>query len=127
MELDTLTPDMPALLMELGISYDPDKLAAVLNKRWPQVYARAAQVGCVRACMCGPRSLVCRRAQACLHLAAMYTCGLFHITSPLVCVCGGGAAHMRMHACARAHERAHTHMHTHTCAHTHVCTHISSV
>jgi hypothetical protein len=37
MELDTLTPDMPQLLKEMGIKYDPDKLAAVLNTRWPQV------------------------------------------------------------------------------------------
>ncbi|GLC42639.1 hypothetical protein PLESTB_001122400 [Pleodorina starrii] len=44
MELDTLTPEMPMLLKEMGINYDPDRLAAVLNKRWPQVYARAVQV-----------------------------------------------------------------------------------
>lgn len=50
MELDTLTPDMPLLLMELGINYDPDRLAAVLNKRWPQVYARAVQVHGGGAC-----------------------------------------------------------------------------
>ncbi|GIL77467.1 hypothetical protein Vretimale_2971 [Volvox reticuliferus] len=44
MELDTLTPEMPMLLKEMGINYDPDRLAAVLNKRWPQVYTRAVQV-----------------------------------------------------------------------------------
>lgn len=44
MELDTLSPDMPELLKEMGISYNPDKLSAVLNKRWPQVYGRAVQV-----------------------------------------------------------------------------------
>ncbi|EFJ48862.1 hypothetical protein VOLCADRAFT_117484, partial [Volvox carteri f. nagariensis] len=44
MELDTLTPEMPLLLKEMGMNYDPDRLAAVLNKRWPQVYTRAVQV-----------------------------------------------------------------------------------
>lgn len=44
MELDTLTPDLPQLLVEMGIKYDPDKLAAQLNKRWPQVYARAVRI-----------------------------------------------------------------------------------
>ncbi len=44
MELDTLSPDMPELLKEMGISYNPDKLSAVLSKRWPQVYGRAVQV-----------------------------------------------------------------------------------
>lgn len=37
MELDTLTPDLPTLLVEMGIRYDPDKLAAQLSSKWPQV------------------------------------------------------------------------------------------
>jgi hypothetical protein len=37
MELDTLTPDLPDLLIEMGIKYDPDKLAAQLSSKWPQV------------------------------------------------------------------------------------------
>jgi hypothetical protein len=37
MELDTLTPDLPALLIEMGIKYDPDKLAGHLASKWPQV------------------------------------------------------------------------------------------
>lgn len=37
MELDTLTPDMPQLLKELGVSYDPQKLADSLRNRRPQV------------------------------------------------------------------------------------------
>lgn len=37
MELDTLTPDLPQLLVEMGVRYDPDKLAAQLSSRWPQV------------------------------------------------------------------------------------------
>ncbi|KAG2440282.1 hypothetical protein HXX76_004393 [Chlamydomonas incerta] len=44
MELDMLTPDMPLLLKEMGINYDPDKLNAALDKSWPQVYSRAVQV-----------------------------------------------------------------------------------
>lgn len=37
MELDTLTPDLPELLVEMGIKYDPDKLASQLSSKWPQV------------------------------------------------------------------------------------------
>lgn len=37
MQLDTLTPDLPELLIEMGIKYDPDKLAAQLSSKWPQV------------------------------------------------------------------------------------------
>lgn len=37
MELDTLTPDMPALLKEMGVAYDPQLLADRLASRWPQV------------------------------------------------------------------------------------------
>eukprot|EP00798_Chlamydomonas_sp_ICE-L_P023264 gene23264-30493_t len=44
MELDTLTPELPALLMELGIKYDPDRLAEVLNKKWPQLGGFIASV-----------------------------------------------------------------------------------
>ncbi len=45
MELDTLTPEMPALLAEMGLAYDPDKLAAVLNSRRHRVYGRAVRIG----------------------------------------------------------------------------------
>jgi hypothetical protein len=41
MQLDRLSPELPQLLVELGIRYDPDKLAAVLDSRWPQVRGRA--------------------------------------------------------------------------------------
>ncbi|WIA09229.1 hypothetical protein OEZ85_008638 [Tetradesmus obliquus] len=44
MELDTLTPDLPALLVEMGIRYDPDKLAGHLASKWPQVYGRAVRI-----------------------------------------------------------------------------------
>lgn len=33
MELDNLTPDMPHLIADMGIHYDPAKLAAELKKR----------------------------------------------------------------------------------------------
>lgn len=41
MRMDQLTPEMPELLLEMGLNYDPQRLAAVLNKRWPVVYSRA--------------------------------------------------------------------------------------
>lgn len=44
MELDTLSPDLPQLLLEMGLRYDPDKLAAVLASKWPQVYGRAVRI-----------------------------------------------------------------------------------
>jgi len=44
MELDQLTPDMPVLLKEMGIKYDPEKLAQVLSARWPSVYGRALKI-----------------------------------------------------------------------------------
>lgn len=43
-QLDTLTPDLPELLVEMGIRYDPDKLAAHLSSKWPQVYGRAVRI-----------------------------------------------------------------------------------
>ncbi|GFH30753.1 protein kinase domain-containing protein, partial [Haematococcus lacustris] len=44
MELNTLSPEMPQLLVEMGMNYDPDKLSKVLADSWPQVYARAITV-----------------------------------------------------------------------------------
>lgn len=44
MELDQLTPEMPRLLVEMGIAYDPEKLASVLADKWPQVYGRAISI-----------------------------------------------------------------------------------
>ncbi|KAK9815500.1 hypothetical protein WJX72_004714 [[Myrmecia] bisecta] len=44
MELNTLTPELPALLMEMGIRYDPNRLAEVLRGRWMEVNARALRV-----------------------------------------------------------------------------------
>ncbi|MEW5308834.1 MAG: hypothetical protein WDW38_000764 [Sanguina aurantia] len=41
MQMDQLTPEMPELLREMGVNYDPQRLAAVLSKRWPVVYSRA--------------------------------------------------------------------------------------
>lgn len=44
MELDTLTPSLPELLVEMGIQYDPERLTRVLDRRRGELYARAAQV-----------------------------------------------------------------------------------
>ncbi|GAX83275.1 hypothetical protein CEUSTIGMA_g10701.t1 [Chlamydomonas eustigma] len=44
MELTTLSPEMPSLLKEMGVKYDPDRLAAVLSSNWPQVYSRALYI-----------------------------------------------------------------------------------
>lgn len=43
-QLQQLSPDMPELLRELGIKYDPDRLAQVLKSRGGQVRARAVQI-----------------------------------------------------------------------------------
>jgi hypothetical protein len=50
MELDSLTPDLPQLLLELGINYDPDRLAAHLSKQWPKVGGWVAEC-CVGLCV----------------------------------------------------------------------------
>ena len=44
MELNSLTPDMPALLAELGANYDPDRLAAVLSSRPWDLRRRALRI-----------------------------------------------------------------------------------
>eukprot|EP00955_Chlamydomonas_euryale_P053224 355422-Chlamydomonas_euryale.AAC.3 len=39
MELDKMnSPEMPDLLVEMGIKYDPERLKEVLSKRAPQVW-----------------------------------------------------------------------------------------
>ena len=69
MELRSLTPDMPALLMEMGVAYDPQRLADVLADREVEVAARAVAVatqlgGCVAAV-----AKVGRRSSQYLHLS----------------------------------------------------------
>jgi hypothetical protein len=64
MELDTLTPDLPQLLIEMGIKYDPDKLAAQLSSRWPQVRARA---GGVHSRVCVHPRVTCPPTEAADH------------------------------------------------------------
>ena len=44
MELNSLTPDMPALLAQLGQDYDPDRLAAVLSSRPWDLRRRALRI-----------------------------------------------------------------------------------
>ena len=47
MDLDSLSSsELAALLLEMGIKYDPDRLAAVLSSKWPQVcvFVRAASL-----------------------------------------------------------------------------------
>lgn len=44
MELSNLTPEMPALLKEMGSSYDPEKLTRIMNARGADLYLRAAQI-----------------------------------------------------------------------------------
>ena len=44
MELSTLTPALPALLLEMGVTYDPDRLAAALSARPLELAARAVKV-----------------------------------------------------------------------------------
>ncbi len=44
MELNSLTPDMPALLAQLGQDYDPDRLAAVLSSRQWDLRRRALRI-----------------------------------------------------------------------------------
>jgi hypothetical protein len=116
MELDTLTPDLPALLIEMGIKYDPDKLAAHLASKWPQVghAARHSSGGTLigRAaaaiCVCFPQAAEPAVDEPCrLHLgsAATATTRLAHACwarhrgqqqqqqqeQQLLCPCAAGA------------------------------------
>lgn len=43
MELNTITPELPILLKEMGINYDPERLADVLGKKRIKLYKRAIQ------------------------------------------------------------------------------------
>lgn len=44
MELQTLTPELPQLLREIGVKYDPDRLAQVLSSRKLEIGGRALRV-----------------------------------------------------------------------------------
>jgi len=44
MELDTITPDTASLLQELGVNYDPQRLADALESRSFEINARAVKV-----------------------------------------------------------------------------------
>lgn len=47
MELQALTPELPQLLREIGVKYDPDRLAEVLSTRQLEVSGRAIRVATV--------------------------------------------------------------------------------
>eukprot|EP00884_Botryococcus_braunii_P007201 jgi/Botrbrau1/16482/Bobra.0142s0076.1 len=47
MELQTLTPELPQLLREIGVKYDPDRLAQVLSSRKLEIGGRAVRVAAV--------------------------------------------------------------------------------
>ena len=54
MELRSLAPNLPALLAEMGVSYDPERLALALKGREMELSSRAVQVatmlgGCIAA------------------------------------------------------------------------------
>ncbi|PRW44567.1 putative aarF domain-containing kinase chloroplastic [Chlorella sorokiniana] len=44
MELSSLTPELPKLLAEMGVKYDPERLAAALSSRPADLAARSVQV-----------------------------------------------------------------------------------
>ncbi|CAL5221960.1 g4241 [Coccomyxa viridis] len=44
MELRSIAPDLPALLAEMGVSYDPDRLSQALKGREIEISARAVKV-----------------------------------------------------------------------------------
>jgi len=54
MELRSLAPDLPTLLAEMGVTYDPERLAQALQGREVEIAARAVKVatmlgGCIAA------------------------------------------------------------------------------
>ena len=44
MELRSIAPDLPALLAEMGVSYDPERLSLALKGREIEISARAVKV-----------------------------------------------------------------------------------
>ncbi|GAB4814519.1 hypothetical protein N2152v2_001565 [Parachlorella kessleri] len=44
MELSTLTPDLPKILLEMGVKYDPERLAAAFKEKPVELAGRAAVV-----------------------------------------------------------------------------------
>jgi hypothetical protein len=76
MELQPLVPDLPQLLVEMGVRYDPDKLAAQLSSRWPQVRVCRDSEGRCWWCTATPRQQQ----------------RLLHIPHSCACVCVGAVA-----------------------------------
>ena len=44
MELNNLTPDLPKILLEMGVKYDPERLAAAFKEKPVELAGRAAVV-----------------------------------------------------------------------------------
>jgi hypothetical protein len=63
MQLDTLTPDMPELLAEMGVNYNPEKLADSLSTRKAQVRLLAGEHS--RAVLCMHQQRHTPRARRC--------------------------------------------------------------
>lgn len=56
MELSTLTPELPSLLVEMGVSYDPERLAEALSSRPTGQPAGRPPTKALWGCACPPCS-----------------------------------------------------------------------
>lgn len=78
MELSSLTPQLPALLAEMGVQYDPEKLASVLSSRpTGALAAEEGGGGGLQLAACVPRGCGMRVAwlpwlRACTWLARVH-------------------------------------------------------
>lgn len=83
MELRSLTPDMPQLLSEMGINYDPQRLADALKGREVEITGRAAQVATqLGGCIAGIVKVgACTRSSTLFLIQRMLTWTTF-VSSP---------------------------------------------
>ena len=77
MELRSIAPDLPALLADMGVSYDPERLSQALKGREIEISARAVKVatmlGACIAAVAKVHSLVrWQRAEALKQLPCWY-------------------------------------------------------
>ena len=86
MELQSLTPDMPALLMEMGVRYDPQRLADALAVRQVEIASRAVQVAAALGGCIANVAKVPSGPRAGAHVATEGTSAGHSITSPCIAI-----------------------------------------
>ena len=102
MELSSLTPEMPALLAEMGVAYNPDKLSEALSTRPTGVPAARRSQHCSSGSSCSSTLAACNlllRGRCFAHHDARWSqlplCLLPAAPSPPPCRAGGAVCARR--------------------------------